>query len=160
MRVAQVMEPAMVRGSRRGGNIIWSLNSRDAKGLASLPEKSAAPARCRERGGFSTSGERLALDFDPARLDRFGLGQRERQDALRKLGKKGDIVVFNLDEIGYRPMKKVFDVPDEHAKDGLTWRWTRDAAPMRLTLVNGTPTFEQGRFTGALPGEMLSPALA
>jgi N-acyl-D-aspartate/D-glutamate deacylase len=77
-----------------------------------------------------------------------------------KLGKKGDIVVFNLDEIGYRPMKKVFDVPDEHAKDGLTWRWTRDAAPMRLTLVNGTPTFEQGRFTGALPGEMLSPALA
>jgi N-acyl-D-amino-acid deacylase len=30
---------------------------------------------------------------------------------------------------------------------------------MRLTLVNGTPTFEDGHFTGALPGEMLSPAL-
>jgi len=35
-------------------------------------------------------------------------------------------------------MKKVFDAPEAHAKDGLNGRWTRDAAPMRLTLVNGT----------------------
>jgi hypothetical protein len=30
---------------------------------------------------------------------------------------------------------------------------------MRLTLVNGVPTFENGAFTQALPGEMLSPAV-
>ena len=36
---------------------------------------------------------------------------------------------------------------------------TRDAAPMRLTLVNGVPTFENGVFTQALPGEMLSPVV-
>ena len=77
-----------------------------------------------------------------------------------KVGKKGDIVVFDFDEIGYRPLRKIYDVPDNHVEGGKTWRWTRDAAPMRLTLVNGIPTFEQGSFTGALPGEMLTPALA
>jgi N-acyl-D-amino-acid deacylase len=77
-----------------------------------------------------------------------------------KVGKKGDIAVFNLDEIKYRPMKKIFDVPDDNAKGGLTWRWTRDPAPMRLTLVNGVPTFENGSYTGKHPGQMLSPALA
>jgi N-acyl-D-aspartate/D-glutamate deacylase len=30
--------------------------------------------------------------------------------------------------------------------------------PTRLTLVNGVPTFENGAFTGAMPGEFLSPA--
>jgi hypothetical protein len=31
---------------------------------------------------------------------------------------------------------------------------------MRLTLVNGVPTFDGSQFTGAMPGEFLSPALA
>jgi len=29
--------------------------------------------------------------------------------------------------------------------------------PTRLTLVNGVPTFEDGKFTGAMPGQFLSP---
>jgi len=29
---------------------------------------------------------------------------------------------------------------------------------MRLTLVNGEPTFENGAYTGAKPGQFLSPA--
>jgi N-acyl-D-aspartate/D-glutamate deacylase len=30
--------------------------------------------------------------------------------------------------------------------------------PTRLTLVNGVATFENGAYTGATPGEFLSPA--
>lgn len=72
------------------------------------------------------------------------------------VGKKADITVFNLDEIDAREMRRVYDVPD--GKGGHTWRWTRDAAPMRLTMVNGVPTFNGGGPTGTRPGEMLAPA--
>ncbi|GAB3627024.1 N-acyl-D-aspartate deacylase [Pandoraea terrae] len=72
-----------------------------------------------------------------------------------KVGKRADITVFSLDEVRHREMKKVFDVPD--GKGGHTWRWTRDAAPVRLTLVNGTPTFDEGRFTQAFPGRVIGP---
>ena len=70
-------------------------------------------------------------------------------------GKRADITVWKLDEIETRPMKKAYDVPD--GKGGTTWRWTRDAAPVRLTLTNGVPTFEDGKVTGAMPGRMLRP---
>lgn len=73
------------------------------------------------------------------------------------VGKRADVTVFDLDEVGVRDMEKVFDVPD--GKGGTTWRWTRKPAPVRLTLVNGVPTFENGAFTGALPGEMIGPAI-
>ena len=75
-----------------------------------------------------------------------------------KVGKAADIAVFNLDEIKYRDMEKRFDVPD--GKGGVSWRFTRPAAPMRLTLVNGVPTFENGAYTGATPGEFLAPTAA
>ncbi|MEP6784503.1 MAG: amidohydrolase family protein [Sphingomonadales bacterium] len=74
-----------------------------------------------------------------------------------KVGYRADIAVFNLDEIEERPLKRVFDVPDGNG--GNTWRFTRDAAPMRLTLVNGVPTFENNAFTGALPGTFVSPLI-
>lgn len=72
-------------------------------------------------------------------------------------GMRADIAVFNLDEIEARPLRRVFDVPD--GEGGFTWRFSRDAAPMRLTLVNGVPTFENGAFTGELPGEFIGPEL-
>lgn len=84
----------------------------------------------------------------------FNLGDRGEI----AVGKRADIAVFNIDEVERRALQKIFDVPD--GAGGKTWRWTRAAAPMRLTLVNGVPTFENGAFTGALPGEMLEPALA
>lgn len=71
-------------------------------------------------------------------------------------GKRADITVFDLDEVTYQPFIKAWDVPD--GKGGLGWRFTREAAPMRLTLVNGEPTFENGAYTGAKPGRFLSPA--
>ena len=46
-------------------------------------------------------------------------------------------------------------MPDD--KGGFTWRWTRDPAPVRLTLCNGVPTFDKDGVTGAMPGEMVSP---
>jgi N-acyl-D-amino-acid deacylase len=73
-------------------------------------------------------------------------------------GMRADIVVFNLDEVERREMEKVYDVPD--GAGGKIWRWTRKAAPVRLTLVNGEATFLAGTATAARPGVMLSPATA
>jgi len=83
--------------------------------------------------------------------DHFGLADR----GSIALGKRADIAVFNLQEVELRPQRKVCDVPD--GKGGHTWRWTRDPAPMRLTLVGGVATFEDGKATGARPGEMVGP---
>jgi N-acyl-D-aspartate/D-glutamate deacylase len=82
----------------------------------------------------------------------FGLHDRGELAA----GKRADIAVFALDEIDMRATRKIYDVPD--GKGGATWRWTRDPAPMRLTLVAGVATFEDGRSTGARPGALASPA--
>ena len=71
-------------------------------------------------------------------------------------GKRGDVVVFNLDEVQHRQIEKANDVPD--GKGNTTWRWTRPPMPTRLTLVNGVPTFENGAYTGNKPGKFLSPA--
>ncbi len=71
------------------------------------------------------------------------------------VGRPADLTVFDLDEVEMRPQQKVYDVPD--GAGGLTWRWTRDPAPVRLTLVDGVPTFEDGKFTSARPGRMLAP---
>ena len=71
------------------------------------------------------------------------------------VGKRADITVFSLNEIERREKYKVSDVPDGNG--GYTWRWTRDAAPMRLTLVNGVSTFANGAATGAMPGEFIAP---
>ncbi len=81
----------------------------------------------------------------------FNLGDR----GIIRAGKRADIAVFNLAEIEKRKLKKCFDVPD--GKGGFSWRWTRDPAPMRLTLCNGVPTFENGVQTDALPGAFISP---
>ena len=70
-------------------------------------------------------------------------------------GKRADIAVFNMDEIQRREMVKANDVPD--GRGGTTWRFTRAAMPTRLTMVNGVPTFEDGKPTGAMPGQFLSP---
>ncbi|WP_157221115.1 N-acyl-D-amino-acid deacylase family protein [Flavisphingomonas formosensis] len=72
-----------------------------------------------------------------------------------KPGKRADIVVFNFDEIQQRDMEKRYDVED--GKGGIMWRYTRQAAPMRLTMVNGVPIFRDGAYTGEKPGDYLEP---
>ena len=81
----------------------------------------------------------------------FGLHDR----GLIKEGMAADITVFNLDEIEMRPEKKTWDVWD--GTGGRTYRYTRDPAPMRLTMVNGEPTFDRGEFTGRYPGNFVVP---
>jgi len=103
----------------------------------------------RERGRITLEEAIHNLTGKPA--GHFGL--RDRGEL--KVGKRADITVFDMDEIRYQQMEKVYDVPD--GKGGFTWRWTRDPAPMRLTLVNGEATFQHGQYTDAKPGVMVSP---
>ena len=84
----------------------------------------------------------------------FGLNDR----GVLKVGKRADICVLNLDEVERREEYKVYDVPQ--GDGSFTWRYTRDPAPVRLTLVNGVSTFEDGKFTGQLPGEFIGPVAA
>ncbi len=83
--------------------------------------------------------------------DFFGLNRR----GLIKVGKVADVTVFNLDEVERRPEEKVWDVWD--GKGGRTYRYSRAAAPMLITLVNGVPTFDNGAATGRFPGDFVHP---
>jgi N-acyl-D-aspartate/D-glutamate deacylase len=93
-----------------------------------------------------------AVQFLTGRLADF-LGFTDR--GRIRVGKRADIVVFDLAEIEVRPEVKSWDVPD--GEGGRTYRYTRSPAPMRLTLVNGVPTFYRGEFTGKFPGKHISP---
>ncbi|MDG0978090.1 MAG: amidohydrolase family protein [Halieaceae bacterium] len=107
---------------------------------------------CREKGWITVEE---AVHAQTGKLaDFFGLLDLGKL----QVGKRADITVFNLDEIERRPMKKAFDVPDENG--GTTWRFTRDPAPVRTTMVNGEVTFSGGTATGAAPGQMLAPSAA
>jgi N-acyl-D-amino-acid deacylase len=103
----------------------------------------------RERGKITLEEAIHNLTGKPA--GHFGLHDR----GALQVGKRADIAVFDMDEIRYQQMEKVYDVPD--GKGGFTWRWTRNPAPMRLTLVNGVATFQHGQYTAAKPGVMVSP---
>jgi N-acyl-D-aspartate/D-glutamate deacylase len=72
-----------------------------------------------------------------------------------EVGRKADIAVFDLDEIECREETKMWDVPESNG--ARTFRYIRKAAPMRLTLVNGIATFDNGEVTGAFPGEFIGP---
>ena len=107
---------------------------------------------CREKGWITVEE---AVHAQTGKLaDFFGLHDLGKL----QVGKRADITVVNMDEIERRPMKKAFDVPDENG--GTTWRFTRDPAPVRVTMVNGEVTFAGGVATGAAPGQMLAPSAA
>ncbi|AIT80555.1 N-acyl-D-amino-acid deacylase family protein [Novosphingobium pentaromativorans] len=78
----------------------------------------------------------------------FGLDDR----GVIEEGRNADIAIWHIDEVERRPMIKEFDVPD--GSGGRGYRYTREPAPMRMTIANGEPIFDGGFFTGAYPGRI------
>jgi N-acyl-D-aspartate/D-glutamate deacylase len=76
----------------------------------------------------------------------FGLADR----GVVEVGRAADLAVFALDELGLQPDERVDDVP------GGSWRYTRRPGGFRATVVNGVPTFLDGRVTGARPGTFVA----
>ena len=68
-----------------------------------------------------------------------------------RLGSWADIIVYNLDELGYLYDKPVYanDFP------GGERRLIQKPTGLRYTIVNGTVTFEDNTPTNALPGKLL-----
>ena len=68
-----------------------------------------------------------------------------------RVGHWADIIVYNLDELGYLYEKPIYanDFP------GGERRIIQKPKGLRYTLVNGTITFEESNCTGALPGKLL-----
>jgi N-acyl-D-amino-acid deacylase len=78
---------------------------------------------------------------------------RLHERGVLKEGMWADVVVFDINEIERRPQEKAWDVPD--GKGGRTYRYSRQPAPMRLTLCNGVATFDNGVVTGRFPGHFI-----
>ena len=70
---------------------------------------------------------------------------------MLRVGKWADLMVYDLDELGY-----LYDEP-VYANDfpGGERRLLQKARGLRYTLVNGTVTFEENDCSGALPGQLL-----
>ena len=68
-----------------------------------------------------------------------------------RIGSWADIIVYNLDELGF-----LYDRP-VYANDfpGGESRLLQKPTGLRYTIVNGTVTFEGNDCTGALPGKLL-----
>jgi N-acyl-D-aspartate/D-glutamate deacylase len=64
-------------------------------------------------------------------------------------GAMADIVIYDLDKLGLKPMETVHDLP------GGEWRRIQRAEGYRKILVNGQVTLEDGEPTGAMSGKLL-----
>ena len=66
-----------------------------------------------------------------------------------RVGAKADVTIFDLDGLAAGEHEVAADFP------GGTERWTVDAEGFEAVIVNGVVVMEQGKHTGALPGEVL-----
>ena len=66
-----------------------------------------------------------------------------------RVGAKADITIFDPDRLEALDHEVAADFP------GGTERWFVDARGYEAVIVNGVPVMEQGKHTGALPGEVL-----
>ena len=66
-----------------------------------------------------------------------------------RVGAKADLVVIDLDRLEAEEHEVRADFP------GGTERWFVGARGYDMVIVNGVPVMEQGKHTGALPGEVL-----
>ena len=77
----------------------------------------------------------------------WAIGIRDR-GWLRE-GMPADIVIYDLEKLGVKPMETIYDLPNND------WRRVQKADGYRYTIVNGQITFEDGKCTGALSGKVL-----
>ncbi|MEE9247617.1 MAG: amidohydrolase family protein, partial [Dehalococcoidia bacterium] len=99
----------------------------------------------RDEGVLTLEQAHYKMSALPAWLGGF------RDRGVLREGLAGDIIVYNLDEIGFEN-----DTP-EYATDfpGGEKRLIQKPKGLRFILVNGTVTFEENKCTGALPGKVL-----
>jgi len=99
---------------------------------------------------FVRDNDIISLEEAHFRLSAFAghcAGFRDR-GTLRE-GAPADVIVYNLDELGITEMEVAHDLP------GGEWRRIQKAVGYRYILVNGQPTFIDGKETGAVPGRLL-----
>ena len=75
--------------------------------------------------------------------------RKPRRPQRDRYGHRGDIVVYDLEELAMKPMETVHDLPDGD------WRRVQKANGYRYTIVSGDVTFEDGVCSDALPGKLL-----
>lgn len=97
----------------------------------------------RDKGSFSLEEGVAALS---SRVARF-LGLTDR--GTLEVGKAADVVIFDPDTIGPLTVQTLDDIP------GGGTRMTKDAQGISCVIVNGEPLIENGKATGAVPGQVL-----
>jgi N-acyl-D-aspartate/D-glutamate deacylase len=97
----------------------------------------------REFGVISLEEAIRQLTDVPAQL--YGLNGRGRIAA----GHAADVVIFDLDTVGYREERMRADLP------GGAWRLYAEATGVGHVLVNGAPVVVDGAFVGDTPGTLL-----
>ena len=80
-------------------------------------------------------------------LTAYAAGIQDR--GFLREGAPADIVVYDLEKLSLTPQEIVHDLP------GGDWRRVQRAEGYRWIIVNGEPTLEDGKPTGALPGKVL-----
>jgi N-acyl-D-amino-acid deacylase len=85
--------------------------------------------------------------FTQQQANFFGISDR----GLIAPGYAADLTVFDLAELEHTADHPIRDIPCD------TWRYTKAPAGYRATIVNGEPTWLDGRLTGARPGGFLDP---
>jgi N-acyl-D-aspartate/D-glutamate deacylase len=97
----------------------------------------------RERGEIALERAVQRMTSEPA--DFLGLRDRGRVAA----GKAADLAVFDLNTIGEQPDQFILDLP------GAGRRIVTPAKGVTHPIVNGAVVFEEGKYTGATPGQHL-----
>jgi len=98
---------------------------------------------CRERQWLTLEQIHWRLSALPA----FCAGFKDR--GFLREGAPADVVVYDLNELAVLPVEVARDLP------GSEWRRVQRAKGYRWIVVNGAVTFEDGRATGATPGQLL-----
>lgn len=97
----------------------------------------------RERGSYSLEEAHYRLAAMPAKAAGFS------DRGTLEVGRAADIVIYDYENLKLLPTEKAHDLPGDE------WRYVERAEGYRYTMVNGEVIFEDGKCTGATPGQLL-----